>query len=390
MRLVYINPQAIPGLLPSTIQALQVVDGFAQTGDELIVITPAPENGVSGESVLGHDLSPKLRFEHLPTLRKRWYFPYSGHKVFYWQASRRLKEKTADAVYVRNLKLAEVLLKNNPEVPLFFETHELFAQSFIESGIKLDWRNKRKHAQLARREAFVYQHARGLIALTEALATDIRERYAAAAPILVAADGVDLPAARAARPESPGAKNSPPVLLYLGSLHKWKGVEIAVEALPSIPQARLMIAGGPDERIAELKARAALLGVQQRIDFLGKIAPATRFNIIQQADICLLPLINTSIGSRYTSPLKLFEYMAMGKAIVASRLPSVMEVLSDEVNGCLVEAENPAAWANAVLKLLADDTLRAELGRQALQDSERFAWNARANQCRSFMNELLA
>lgn len=385
MRLAYINPQPIPGLLPSTIQALQVVDGLAAAGAQVTVITPLPEDGATVEGVLGRPLHSGVTFVHTPALRKRWFLPYSGHKLFYWKAAAMLRQLPVDAVYVRNLKLAEALFRSHPGLPLFFETHELFAQSFVESGVRLNWRNRRKLKALQAREAKVYAQSTGLVAITHALADDIRSTYSCRTPILVAPDGVDLPAADAAL-ASTAARFPPIQLLYLGSLHKWKGVEILVDALPFAANVRLTVAGGNPQRIAELKQRANARGIADRIDFLGPVPPVERFDLIRAASCCLLPLTNTSIGSRYTSPLKLFEYMAMGKPVIASDLPAVGEVLSHGENGYLVAADNPAAWAMAIEHLLGEPALCESLGRQARADARAYGWAERGINCLNLIN----
>ena len=140
----------------------------------------------------------------------------------------------------------------------------------------------------------------------------------------------------------------------------------------------LWIAGGETVRIEHLKALAATLGCGDRVRFLGKVPPPDRFCLIGQCDICALPLSTTSIGSRYTSPLKLFEYMGMGKPIIASDLPSLREVIRHAENGWLVEAENPAALAAGIAELLADPARAAAMGAQAAADAADYSWFNRA------------
>lgn len=99
--------------------------------------------------------------------------------------------------------------------------------------------------------------------------------------------------------------------------------------------------------------------------FHGPIEPDRRFEYIHRADICLLPLTNTGPGGRYTSPLKLFEYMAAGKAIVVSDLPSMRQVLTPEQDALLVPTGEPEVFARAIERLLMEDDLRKQLGETA-------------------------
>ncbi len=176
--------------------------------------------------------------------------------------------------------------------------------------------------------------------------------------------------------------------MYLGSLHPWKGVENLIRAMPEIQGAQLWIAGGSEMRIAELQRLARDLGCTEKIEFLGSVPPIKRFETIDQADICLLPLSQTSIGSRYTSPLKLFEYMAMGKPIIVSDLPAIREVLAPEETALLVEPENPSAIAAAVNRLMEDVALATRLGTQARALAwAAYSWTARAQRMAGFIQQ---
>jgi glycosyltransferase involved in cell wall biosynthesis len=118
---------------------------------------------------------------------------------------------------------------------------------------------------------------------------------------------------------------------------------------------------------------------------LGEIEPARRFDCINQADICALPLIDTSIGARYTSPLKLFEYMAMGKAIVASDLPSIRTVLAHETSALLAAPGDAEALGAALRRLTEDLALRQSLAAAALRLAAGYSWAARAHTIRDFI-----
>lgn len=378
MRIAYLNPQSVPDTSPSALQILQFSEAMAARGHSVDLVTPDPAAENSAEAILGRSPSSNLRFHPLADHRRRWYYPFSSNRLFYGQAIKWLGENKVDAVYLRNLKLAEAIFLSGLDVPVFFETHELFAQSFREHRATLGWRSRRKLAALTSREAFVYRRSTGLVSITRALADDIRATYHLKTPIIVAPDAVDLDlasAALAARTPHTGAELA---VLYLGSLHRWKGVETLLEASAWLPQGQLRIAGGNAARIAELGSHPAVAAHGARIRFLGPVAPRHRFELIAEADICVLPLTNTSIGSRYTSPLKLFEYMAMGMPIVASDHPSIREVLVHGEHALLVPSEDPEALASALRRLIGDPGERARLGNNARQLSLRYSWLARA------------
>lgn len=286
---------------------------------------------------------------------------------------------------VRNIKMAEHLINGRVRQPLFFETHEVFAQTFREDKTSTSRAARNKYLTIAAREAFVYRNCNGVIALTRHLADDIRSHYGIKTPIHIAPDGFD--EELAARSTSAKA-NSLPQLLYLGSLHPWKGVDMLVRMMRYVKGAKLKIVGGVPERISQLSVLARNLDVHQHIEFLGPVNPVERFDVIAAADICLLPSSDSSIGSRFTSPLKLFEYMAMGKPIVTSNLPAMREVLTDSENALLTDYGDEAKFASAINLLLSNPELRLRLGVNAKASSARYTWKARARGILSFMQQV--
>ena len=97
----------------------------------------------------------------------------------------------------------------------------------------------------------------------------------------------------------------------------------------------------------------------------------------------------SEISARYTSPLKLFEAMASGRPIVASDLPSLREVLRDDVNAVLVAPDDPGALAAGLSRVFSDEPLRRRLAGQARREVEPFDWSARGVAVARFLRERL-
>jgi len=387
MRLVYLDPHSVPDDIPEALQILYTVDALGEIGVDVTLVTPSPRRRIAADHILGRPISSRVTFHYLPDLRKRWWFPFASNKPFYFLAARALRKLQADVVFVRNLKMAEYLLRETPQIPLIFETHEVFAQTYREEHPTPTARQRYKLGGLEQREAFVYEHAAGLLALTPLLLDDIRSTYGVTVPGEIAPDGVDLKQAEAPLmlPQNTGV----PMLLYLGSLHPWKGVDTLIRAMKHVTRgAQLTIVGGNSARIAELRALAASVGVGNKVIFVGPVEPGRRFEWIHRADVCLLPLTATSIGSRYTSPLKLFEYLAAGKPIVVSDLPSMRAVLEHDKHAVLVEDASPEGFATAIERLLAQPALRTRLGNAAREHAKNFTWKARAERIQKFASGL--
>jgi len=113
---------------------------------------------------------------------------------------------------------------------------------------------------------------------------------------------------------------------------------------------------------------------------VGELAP-----YLFAADVLVMPHTTGSLASDrrtaisdYASPMKLFEYMAAARAVVATRFPSVAEILRDGENGVLVEPDSGAALTAAISSLLADPARAARLGARARADVEIHTWTRRA------------
>ena len=386
MRLAYPDPHPVPDTGTESLQILYTADALGNAGVEVSLITPRPVTTIAPRDILGHELSPNVRVIHLRDGYPRW-LPWHSNRPFYRAATRLIAQHPPDAIYARNLKLAEHLLYRLPALPLVFETHEPFTLTYREEHPRMNLRQHHKLAALARREEFVYRHARGLVAVPPFLIDVLRKEFGVETPAVEAPNGVDLRQAEApARIEA----NPVPILLYLGSLHPWKGVETLVRALPLVSGgAQLHIVGGTPARIEELRVLARSCDVEDRVVFHGPVEPGKRFGYMHRADICLLPLTDTGIGSRHTSPIKLFEYMATGKPIVVADVPATRAIITPGVHALAVPVGDPHAFAAAINTLLADPALRARLGTAARERAHDFTWDNRGRKIAGFLSRLL-
>ena len=100
---------------------------------------------------------------------------------------------------------------------------------------------------------------------------------------------------------------------------------------------------------------------------------------MRPATVLVLPNVPSAISERYTSPLKLFEYLTMGRPIVASDLPAMREVLTHEETALLVTAGDPQALALAVRRLADAPVLAARLATGARMLAAAYTWDRRAD-----------
>jgi glycosyltransferase involved in cell wall biosynthesis len=157
-------------------------------------------------------------------------------------------------------------------------------------------------------------------------------------------------------------RREPVVLGFVGFMRDWHGLDRVIAALAEHqgpPVVRFDIVGDGPARSA-LERQVAELGIGDRVRFAGLADRASIPDLIGGFDIALQPQVVS-----YASPLKLFEYMAAGRAIVAPDLPNIREILCDGVNALLFDpAEDDSMW-KAIVRLLTDAGLRDRLGRAA-------------------------
>jgi len=164
-----------------------------------------------------------------------------------------------------------------------------------------------------------------------------------------------------------------PLLLWVGRLQPWKGVDVALRALREIPQAHLMIVGDGETR-ADLERLAQELGLAERVHFLGALPRERLPSIYAAADL----LLATSFASE-TFGIGLVEAQACGLPVVASRFGGFPEVIDEGRTGLLVPPRDPTALAAAVRSLLNDPVRRQALADAAPGWAAQFAWSAVAD-----------
>jgi glycosyltransferase involved in cell wall biosynthesis len=376
------------------IQTMETCHALAGRGHEVRLVVRPDTHTPSRDPFEYYGLPPTSRLvvERAPAkgpqvVRRLGYLAFA--------AGRATAGVRADVVMTRDLAVASLLLRLPSRRPIVYESHGYAPEvSAVLPELVSTARppDRAKLARLARREAYVWQHADGYVAITRGLAELLTARFGTRARLAVIPDGT-----RITRHQThPGtlAPGTPALctLAYAGHLYTWKGVDVLLEAIARVPEVRALIVGGhaqePD--LARLRALAEGLRIEDRVTFTGHLPPASVASQLACADIVALPNPASAISTHSTSPLKLFEYMAAGKAIVASRLPSLGEVLTDEVNAVLVTPGDADALAGGIRRLVNDPALRARLGGAARDAVAEYSWDRRAERLEILFNEVLA
>lgn len=179
----------------------------------------------------------------------------------------------------------------------------------------------------------------------------------------------------------PLSRSGPPIILYIGTLADWQGLDILIEAMPTIlaqHTAKLRIVGrGRGRQRKDLQKRIRKLGLEDAVSIEPAIPHHQMPGIIAQADVCIAPLAyNDRNVTQGCCPIKVVEYMACARPVVASNLPVVRELARDGADALLFTPDDPADLARCVLAILDDATLAQGLADSAAQRAhDGFSWH---------------
>lgn len=170
-----------------------------------------------------------------------------------------------------------------------------------------------------------------------------------------------------------------PIVGYTGLTFAYRGLDLLVQAFAQVrhkhPDALLVLVGGRAHEIAELKELARRCGLPgDKVLFPGQVSQPVSARYLNASDVLVIP---DTVTTMTASPLKLFEYMAVGKPIVCKDMPALREIL-DDGSAAFFDAGSVEALASALTSVLDDPEAARKLGATALQRSTEYTYRARA------------
>lgn len=368
MKLAYLSASTIPSRAANSIHVMKMCQALAGIGHQVTLFAPDIRQGVEQEV---EDVHSYYGVQPSFPVRRIWWSKWLGRVyVSGWLVARRVAAERFDMALARCLPSAWAAARAG--VPVLFEYH----QPICDSG-RLSRLNEWLFRRLIRSPRFL-----GLVVITHTLEAHFLQRYPALkGRIQVAADGADaFPAS--VEPVVLRDRRDRLQVGYIGHLYPGKGMEVVAELGRRMPGVDFHVVGGLDRDIE--KWRSELSG-QSNVQFHGFVSHARTPAYIAMLDVLLLPNQHRiswhNAGgdiAQWTSPLKMFEYMSAGKAIVSSDLAVLREVLEDNVNALLCPPDDIDAWVAALVRL-EDPALRTRLGRRAEADFlAGYTWRRRA------------
>ncbi|NJL93823.1 MAG: glycosyltransferase family 4 protein [Anaerolineae bacterium] len=367
---------------------MQMCAALAQQGAAVTLVVPRRANTLPLQRIRDpwqyYGVPHNFRIQRLPCLDFLWLASQSklaflvqtftfSLALMLWLALRGYER-----LFCRDLLISALLSSVFPASKLIYEVH-----------------SKGRSARSQRLQGYVLRRAGLTVSLTEAMARQLREQ--GAQRVIVAHDGVE-PARFKPNITQKITQDDPLVLetlektrdkfviCYAGRLQTMgmdKGLAEVVQAVAQaqVPELTFLLVGGPEAEVDKLRAQWQAAGLPpEHFVAVGSVPPTTVPAYLALADLCIIASPRNEFFANETSPMKLFEYMMAGKAILASDLPSTREVVSHGENAYLVPPADASALAQALRTLHGDAALRARLGQAAAQRALEFTWQARAAQ----------
>lgn len=361
MRILYHHRTLADGA--EGIHIAEMVHAFRALGHEVRVL------GAQGEAGRGEDagFAARVKTALPPPAFELAALAYNLPE--YLATRRAIRAFRPDVVYLRHARFGggATLATRHAHVPLVTEVNCLFAEDLYNHYEPLTFR------RVARRlERWALESADVVLAVSSPLAERVRE--AANVQAVVLPNGAD-PARfdparfasarvdtvlRASGHAHSGAAG--PVIGWTGVLRAWHGLELLVEAVAQVDGVTLLLVGDGPAR-AEVEARAASRGIGDRVVITGRVGHDEVAAHVAAMDVCVVADERTGVAS----PMKLLEYMAMARAVVAPDLPNIRDLVRSGVDGVLFTPGDSGALAEAIRALAGDTAMRERLGQAARQ-----------------------
>ncbi len=385
-KLIYITNTRVPSEKANTYQSMQMCNSFAKVYDEVEMWVP---NGINTKEMKQYEYDPysfygiekTFKIKKLFTINYWWIhnlsqFLWSNLRAVTFAASVLFKLKTYGkeyTVFTRDWMVLKILLVGKKlgliKNKIFYEAHK-FSDHLIPNFKKAD----------------------GVIVLNGQL-KKMNEKKGVK-NILVAHDGVNLDTFRIIDKnqalELLKFDKQYKYIIYVGkfnTLGEEKGIPQIIESLKFVKDdVKAIFLGGPLDNVDMYYEIAKRYSISKdRIIFLDRQPVTELYKYISASSVLLMPFPFTKHYAYYMSPLKMFEYMASKRPIVASNLPSICEVLDDRKNAVLCEPDNPKDLADKINWVLQNDC--TDMVNQAYIDVQEYTWDKRAENIKDFMEK---
>lgn len=370
MKLLYIANIRFPTERAHGIQIAEMCSAFAAAGIDVELVVQRRVNVVEDDAFTYYQVPQNFRITPLWTV-DTLQFAWTGVLGRIGSLLQSLVFSLHALMYVLRRKGSYDLVYSRDELPLFFLS--LFRCKFAYEIHAAKW-----NTLVVR----VLRSAVMLFPISHGLKTFYRERGIPDARLNVEPDAVNSKFLIVAesRKEDCRKKLGIPldkiIVLYAGHLYERKGAFVVGEAVSFLDENTLVLfVGGTEDEIPDFTKR---FGSNTRVHILGPKPHAEIPYYLRAADVVVLPNTAKDADARlYTSPMKLFEYMASGTPIIASDVPSIREIL-DDTTAYFIQPDDAEALAECVKKVLHENDVATAKAEKALLVVQKYSWKNRA------------
>lgn len=385
MRIIYPVSEGFDPRKARFHQIMQTSHALAKKGCEIDLILGRNEFDLATDVLPYYSLEPNPNL-HLHTVcmlrregKQKIHVSWNGifHLACLLKTRKMLREKQIHAFYTRHPNIADFFIKHRRslKMPIIFEAHEIF---------HLTTERKDKIQKMKAQEARIYSNVDGIVTTTKELKDQLKKTFYISADIAVIPNGVNIEFFESSLEEVKTGR-----ILYVGQLYPWKGVDTLLKAMCFVPKGELHIVGGDKKQIDNLIFQSGKLSISNRVFFHGQVSPHKVRDFLKSASVVVHPLAKKNTkDAEFSSPLKMFEYMAARTPIVASNLPGIREILTDQVSALLVPPDNPEALAKGIKTILEDMALGKRLANNAHKIVQQHSWAKRAERIERYIQDI--
>jgi glycosyltransferase involved in cell wall biosynthesis len=376
MKLIYITNTRIPSEKANSYQSMQMCSSLAKYFDEVELWTGKSKNHKKFRAI--NDIFGYYNLKENFTIRKFFQFDSTILRYlneFVWANFKNF-------VFIFNVCLHLTEYRNSNDVIIYTrESHLLIVLNLFKKIKLVDNRIFYESHKFSKYTLKTLRKIDGLVVINHHLEGLYKSHYLA--NILVAHDGATLEEYESIANYKFLPHKKEYIILYTGSLFAWKGVYTLVDSIEYLPKKFKMISvGGTENYLSNFISYVEKTSESHRINVISHLPKKHLLEYIQKADLLVLPNSANDKMNLFTSPIKLFEYMASKRPIIASNLPAITEVLSNK-NAFLFEPDDAKDLAEKIQKVVSLDCKDIVL--QAYKDVSKYSWEKRAQSIAQFI-----
>lgn len=378
MKIIYITNSRIPTEKAHGFQVMKMSEAFSKAGAHIELWIPRRFNQIKENPFSYYNIRETFGIKRIPVIDLMPLEKFFGPIVS----------------FIESISFAIFVLFRLPESEAIIYSRDQFIcwfLSFLKRKFVYEIHSFPKNLHWYKK---LWRKAYRLVAITQGLKDLLTKQGVKAEKITVAADGVDLEAFNTVNQSKEELKielGLPAGDFLVGYIGKFKtlgmekGIKTMIIALPLLEKdIKMVFVGGEESEIREYKNLASRLSVSTKCLFINYQPYLKIIKYGKAMDTLVIPFPNFPHYAFYTSPLKLFEYMASGRPIIASDLPALREVLSDK-NALFFKPDDEADLARSIKMLKSSQMLGYHLSQQAMADVKQYTWHNRARKILEFI-----